>query len=131
MKLINVCGARPNFMKIAPLMEAYRAYPSIRPVVVHTGQHYDDNMSRRFFDELGIPRPDVNLDVGSASHAQQTAKIMSRFEPTFGTRPDELGPRWEWLRWRLTPGRAFAASLVCTWAILQLTEVSEFLYFQF
>lgn len=81
MKLINVCGARPNFIKIAPLMEAYRAYPSIHAVIVHTGQHYDDDMSRRFFDELGIPRPDVNLDVGSASHAQQTAKIMSRFEP--------------------------------------------------
>ncbi len=81
MKLINVCGARPNFMKIAPLMEAYRAFPDIEPVIVHTGQHYDDNMSRLFFNELGIPRADVNLDVGSGSHARQTAEIMTRFEP--------------------------------------------------
>ncbi len=81
MKLINVCGARPNFMKIAPLMEAYRAFPDIQPIVLHTGQHYDDNMSELFFEELGIPRPDINLEVGSGSHAQQTAGIMSRFEP--------------------------------------------------
>ena len=81
MKLINVCGARPNFMKIAPLMEAYRAFPEIEPVIVHTGQHYDDNMSRLFFDELGIPKADFNLEVGSGSHARQTAEIMTRFEP--------------------------------------------------
>jgi len=80
MKLINVCGARPNFMKIAPLMCAYRAEPSIEPLLVHTGQHYDENMSRLFFDELDIPRPNINLEVGSASHAQQTASIMERFE---------------------------------------------------
>ncbi|GMU23171.1 MAG: UDP-N-acetyl glucosamine 2-epimerase [Phycisphaerae bacterium] len=81
MKLINVCGARPNFMKIAPLMDAYRQEPSIQPLLVHTGQHYDEKMSRLFFDELEIPRPDVNLEVGSGSHAQQTARIVERFEP--------------------------------------------------
>ena len=80
-RIINVCGARPNFMKIAPLMEAYREFPVIEPLLVHTGQHYDENMSRMFFDELGIPRPDVNLEVGSASQAVQTAEIMKRFEP--------------------------------------------------
>ena len=91
MKLINVCGARPNFMKIAPLMEAYRAFPNIEPIIVHTGQHYDDNMSRLFFDELGIPRPDFNLDVGSGSHARQTAEIMTRFEPLLiEHRPDAV-----------------------------------------
>ena len=68
-------------MKIAPLMRAYRAFPSIEPMLVHTGQHYDEKMSRLFFDELEIPRPDVNLEVGSGSHAQQTAVIMQRFEP--------------------------------------------------
>jgi len=81
MKLINVCGARPNFMKIAPLMRAYREFPSIQPILVHTGQHYDEKMSRLFFEELDIPRPDLNLEVGSGSHAQQTAEIMKRFEP--------------------------------------------------
>jgi len=91
MKLINVCGARPNFMKISPLMEAYRAFPDIEPIIVHTGQHYDDNMSRLFFDELGIPRPDFNLDVGSGSHARQTAEIMTRFEPLLiEHRPDAV-----------------------------------------
>lgn len=81
MKLINVCGARPNFMKIAPLMRAYAAEPAIQPILVHTGQHYDRKMSELFFDELEIPKPDLNLEVGSGSHAQQTALIMQRFEP--------------------------------------------------
>ena len=81
MRIINICGARPNFMKIAPLMDAYRACPEIEPLLVHTGQHYDKVMSELFFDELGIPRPDINLGVGSGSHAVQTAEIMKRFEP--------------------------------------------------
>lgn len=67
-------------MKIAPLMRAYRAYPAIQPVLVHTGQHYDANMSDLFFRQLGIPEPDINLGVGSGSHAVQTAEIMRRFE---------------------------------------------------
>ncbi len=81
MKLINVCGARPNFMKIAALMAAYREFPNIQPILVHTGQHYDSSMSDLFFDQLQIPRPDINLEVGSGSHAEQTAQIMLRFEP--------------------------------------------------
>jgi UDP-N-acetylglucosamine 2-epimerase (non-hydrolysing) len=81
MRLINICGARPNFMKIAPLMRAYRAEPSIQPLLVHTGQHYDEKMSHLFFEQLDIPRPDINLEVGSGSHARQTALIMERFEP--------------------------------------------------
>lgn len=80
-KIINVCGARPNFMKIAPLMRAYRAHPQITPLLVHTGQHYDANMSALFFSQLGIPEPNVNLGVGSGSQAHQTAEIMQRFEP--------------------------------------------------
>lgn len=80
MKLINVCGARPNFMKIAPLMRAYRAEMNIEPILLHTGQHYDQKMSHLFFEELQIPQPDINLEVGSASHARQTSMIMERFE---------------------------------------------------
>ena len=80
-KIINVCGARPNFMKIAPLMRAYAAHAHLDPLIVHTGQHYDDNMSDLFFRQLGIPEPDLNLEIGSASHAKQTGEIMIRFEP--------------------------------------------------
>jgi len=91
MKLINVCGARPNFMKIAPLMRAYKAEPSIEPVLLHTGQHYDRKMSRLFFEELQIPQPDINLEVGSGSHTRQTAMIMERFETVvLDTRPDAI-----------------------------------------
>lgn len=80
-KVMCVCGARPNFMKIAPLMRAFRENGGIDAFLVHTGQHYDENMSRLFFDELNIPKPDINLEVGSGSHACQTAEIMKRFEP--------------------------------------------------
>ena len=80
-KIICVCGARPNFMKIAPIMRSFKASGRFDSLLVHTGQHYDENMSRLFFDELGIPKPDINLEVGSASHAHQTAEIMKRFEP--------------------------------------------------
>ena len=79
-KLILVVGARPNFMKIAPLMRALEGHPVIDAVIVHTGQHYDERMSELFFKELEIPKPDLNLGVGSASHAVQTARIMERFE---------------------------------------------------
>jgi UDP-N-acetylglucosamine 2-epimerase (non-hydrolysing) len=81
LKVICVCGARPNFMKIAPVVRAFKKTERIQPVIVHTGQHYDENMSRLFFDQLGIPKPDINLEVGSGSHAAQTAAIMARFEP--------------------------------------------------
>src|SRR5262245_10880881 len=81
MKILNICGARPNFMKIAPLMRAFQQRAGITPLLVHTGQHYDKNMSDLFFKQLRIPEPDINLEVGSASHAVQTAEIMKRFEP--------------------------------------------------
>lgn len=80
-KVMLVAGARPNFMKIAPIMRALAAHGGFEHFLVHTGQHYDDVMSHGFFEELGIPQPDVNLEVGSASHAVQTARIMERFEP--------------------------------------------------
>ena len=81
MKILNVVGARPNLMKIAPLMDAFAARREISPLLVHTGQHYDENMSDLFFRQLGIPEPDLNLGVGSGSHAVQTAEIMKAFEP--------------------------------------------------
>jgi UDP-N-acetylglucosamine 2-epimerase (non-hydrolysing) len=81
MKIVVVAGARPNFMKIAPLMWEFGRRADVEVCLVHTGQHYDQAMSRLFFDELRIPRPDVNLEVGSASHAVQTAEVMKRFEP--------------------------------------------------
>ncbi|MBN2562315.1 MAG: UDP-N-acetylglucosamine 2-epimerase (non-hydrolyzing) [Phycisphaerae bacterium] len=81
LNIFCVCGARPNFMKIAPLVEAFAKTGQIEPFIVHTGQHYDERMSKLFFEDLGIPEPDVNLEVGSASHAAQTADIMRRFEP--------------------------------------------------
>lgn len=80
MKLLHVVGARPNFPKLAPVHRAARA-AGVEQVVVHTGQHYDDAMSGAFFRDLGIPVPDVDLGVGSASHAVQTARIIERIEP--------------------------------------------------
>jgi UDP-N-acetylglucosamine 2-epimerase (non-hydrolysing) len=87
LKLLVIAGARPNFMKVAPLIKAISAYnqswgePSIEGRLVHTGQHYDAKMSDIFFGELGIPAPDINLGVGSGTHASQTASIMAKFEP--------------------------------------------------
>ncbi len=76
-----VAGARPNFMKLAPLIRQLSASESIEPLLVHTGQHYDDKMSGAFFRDLGLPEPDHYLNAGGGSHAQQTAEIMKRFEP--------------------------------------------------
>ena len=91
LKLLHLVGARPNFMKLAPVFRAAQNRPELEQLVVHTGQHYGADMSDRFFDELDIPRPDVNLEVGSASHAEQTAKIMMAAEPVFvRERPDWL-----------------------------------------
>ncbi len=81
-KILCIVGARPNFMKIAPILRAFHERaPGICVRLVHTGQHYDVAMNERFFAQLGIPAPDISLDVGSASHAVQTAEIMRRFEP--------------------------------------------------
>lgn len=90
-KIIVVAGARPNFMKIAPLMHALAGHKEIETVLVHTGQHYDVKMSGQFFEELNIPHPHVNLEVGSASQAVQTARIMERFEKVcLDERPDAV-----------------------------------------
>jgi len=79
-KILLVAGARPNFMKIAPIMRALSQHGGFSPLLVHTGQHYDENMSDTFFQGLGIPVPDFHLEIGSGSHAEQTANIMVSFE---------------------------------------------------
>lgn len=91
-RLLLVAGARPNFMKVAPLLRALRRRPErFETLLVHTGQHYDETMSDVFFQELGIPRPDRHLGVGSGSHAAQTARIMEAFEPVLTeTKPDRV-----------------------------------------
>jgi UDP-N-acetylglucosamine 2-epimerase (non-hydrolysing) len=81
MHILHVVGARPNFMKAAPVLHALAKRRTVAQTLVHTGQHYDANMSDVFFSQLEIPSPDVNLGVGSGSHARQTAEIMTRFEP--------------------------------------------------
>jgi len=81
LKVLNVVGARPNLPKIAPLMREMQRHEAIEPILVHTGQHYDENLSDVFFRQMGIPSPHVNLEVGSGSHAFQTAEILKRVEP--------------------------------------------------
>ena len=80
MKILNIVGARPNFMKIAPLHRAFQQHPEIQSKIVHTGQHYDARMSDIFFNQLELPKPDYYLGVGSATHTQVTAKVMLEFE---------------------------------------------------
>ncbi len=107
MQILHMVGARPNFMKVAPVMAALAKRVGVAQTLVHSGQHYDANMSDIFFRQLGIPRPDVNLEVGSGSHARQTAEIMIRFEPVVLERKPD---------WVLVYGdinSTVAASLVC------------------
>src|SRR6266581_1643209 len=81
MRILSVVGARPNFMKLAPVDRELAKRPGVEHVIVHTGQHYDPEMSAAFFEELWIPAPDHHLGVGSGSHAAQTAAVMQRLEP--------------------------------------------------
>ena len=85
--VICVVGARPNFMKMAPILRAFAAHqPAIPTLLLHTGQHYDRNMNDKLFEDLRLPHPDINLEVGSGSHAVQTAEVMRRFEPVVDER---------------------------------------------
>jgi UDP-N-acetylglucosamine 2-epimerase (non-hydrolysing) len=90
LSILHVVGARPNFMKIAPVLEACARRPRLASTLVHTVQHYDEKMSQLFFEELGIPRPDVDLEVGSGSQASQTALILQRIEPLLLERRPDL-----------------------------------------
>ena len=80
-KILVVAGARPNFIKVAPLMRVFAKDGGFAARLVHTGQHYDAKLSKVFFEDLKIPKPDIELEIGSGTHAQQTAEIMKRFEP--------------------------------------------------
>src|ERR1700722_12435546 len=81
MRILHVVGAKPNFVKASPVMRALKRWPDARQTLVHAGQHYDGIFSGIFFSQLNMPAPDVNLEVGSGSHAVQTAEVMKRFEP--------------------------------------------------
>jgi UDP-N-acetylglucosamine 2-epimerase (non-hydrolysing) len=117
MHVLHVVGARPNFMKAAPVLRALSGRHGVRQSLVHTGQHYDSNMSDVFFTQLSIPAPDVNLEVGSGSHARQTAEIMSRIEPVLlERRPDVV----------LVYGdvnSTVAAALVCSKLLIRVAHV--------
>jgi len=90
LKILNIVGARPNLPKIGPLMREMGRHPQIEPILVHTGQHYDEKLSDIFFRQMGIPAPHVNLEVGSGSHATQTAEILKRIEPVLLERKPDL-----------------------------------------
>ena len=90
MHVLHVVGARPNFMKASPVLRALAARAGVRQSLVHTGQHYDADMSEVFFKQLDIPAPDDNLEVGSGSHSKQTAEVMTRFEPVVLNRKPDL-----------------------------------------
>jgi len=90
LKIINIVGARPNLPKISPLMREMQRHPEIESILVHTGQHYDESLSDIFFRQMGIPAPHVNLEVGSGSHAAQTAEILKRIEPVLLERKPDL-----------------------------------------
>src|SRR5947208_9576809 len=90
MHLLHVVGARPNFMKAAPVWRALSIRSGLKQTLIHTGQHYDNNMSDIFFSQLAMPTPDVNLEVGSGSHAQQTSEVMRRFEPIVQERKPDM-----------------------------------------
>lgn len=107
MRVVHVVGARPNFIKAAPVYSAC-ASRSMTQIIVHTGQHYDAKMSEVFFQELGLPFPDINLEAGSASHAEQTAKVMLRFEPAV------LEARPDWVVVYGDVNSTLAAAVVCS-----------------
>jgi len=90
LKIVSVVGARPNFVKLAPVARALAARPGVKHLIIHTGQHYDPLLSDKFFEELEIPTPDFNLEVGSGTHAAQTAAVLERIEPLC----QHLRPDW-------------------------------------
>ncbi len=108
MHILHVVGARPNFMKAAPVLRALREFSNVRQTLVHTGQHYDAGMSDVFFRQLDMPEPDLNLSVGSSSQAQQTAEVISRFEPVV------LERKPDWVLVYGDVNSTVAAALVCS-----------------
>ena len=110
-RILCVAGARPNFPKIAPIMRSLATSAELEPILVHTGQHYDDKLSRVFFEDLGIPRPDISLDVGSGSHAQQIAEIMRRFEGVVEAQQPHAGS-WSATSTRPWPARCSRSAVM-------------------
>ena len=118
LKVINVVGARPNFMKVAPIVEAMkRREREFAPLVVHTGQHYDAAMSASFFRDLEMPEPDLYLGAGSASHAVQTAAVMERFEPVV------LSEKPDWVIVVGDVNSTLACALVCSKLSVKVAHV--------
>lgn len=117
LEILHVVGARPNFMKAAPVMRALAGYEHVRQTLVHTGQHYDANMSDVFFAQLGLPEPAVNLGVGSGSHAVQTAQIMLRFEAVVAER------RPDWVVVYGDVNSTVAVALVCVKLLIPVAHV--------
>ncbi len=118
LKILNIVGARPNFMKIAPIQREMRRRDSeFQPLIVHTGQHYDAAMSDSFFHDLGMAKPDFHLEVGSASHAVQTAKIMTAFEPVI------LQEKPDWVLVVGDVNSTIACALVCAKLNIKVAHV--------
>src|SRR5438105_2222831 len=117
MHVLHVVGARPNFMKAAPVYAALASRDGVQQTLVHSGQHYDFNMSDVFFRELGLPSPDINLQVGSGSHAQQTAQIISSFEPVVVERKPSMVLVYG------DVNSTVAAALVCAKLLIQVGHV--------
>ncbi len=117
MQVLHVVGARPNFMKVAPVYAAIAAHKEVNQLIVHTGQHYDASMSDIFFAQLEIPRPDYNLGVGSATHAQQTAQIMTHLESVLLERKPDLVLVYG------DVNSTVAAALVCSKLLIPLAHV--------
>ena len=117
MHILHVVGARPNFMKAAPVMHALGKWADVRQTLVHTGQHYDNNLSDVFFSQLNIPTPDANLEVGSGTHARQTAEVMARLEPVVLERkPDVVVVYGD-------VNSTLAAALVCSKLLIRVAHV--------
>lgn len=117
MHILHMVGARPNFMKAAPVLRALGQHEGVKQSLVHSGQHYDGNMLDVFFVQLGIPAPNVNLAVGSGGHAQQTAEIMARFEPVLLERKPDLVVVYG------DVNSTVAAALVCSKLLIPVAHV--------
>lgn len=117
MHILHVVGARPNLMKVAPVLGALKNYSKIKQILIHTGQHYDTNMSDVFFQQLEIPAPDANLGVGSGSHARQTADIMTRFETVVLERKPDMVLVYG------DVNSTVAAALVCSKLLIPVSHV--------
>ena len=117
MNVLHVVGARPNFMKAAPLLLALGRLANVQQTLVHTGQHYDQGLSDIFFSELEMPAPDINLEVGSGTHGHQTAQVMTRLEPVL----QEMKPEWVIVYGDVNS--TLAATLVCSKLQIKLAHV--------